>query len=86
MNVPDDDDDPLYIPSENEGDGEDKEDEVLVVNDIEEASPSSTKKLESITYDDKVQLYTCPEGRQRWRCRWCNKNFHWNPSRKNWEK
>ena len=69
MNVPDDDEDPLYIPSENEGDGEDKDD-VLVVDDPEEASPSSSKKLESITYDDKVQLYTDPEGRQRWRCRW----------------
>ena len=81
MNVPaDDDEDASYCPSDIDG-GEEKEEVLMVDDDEEQASPSSSKKLESITFDDKVQLYSDAEGKQRWRCRWCNKTFHWNPTK-----
>ena len=81
MNVPaDDDEDASYCPSDIDG-GQDKDEVLIVDDDEEEASPSSSKKLESITLDDKVQLYSDAEGKQRWRCRWCNKTFQWNPTK-----
>ena len=79
------DDDDSYGPHDNELEDDDDEEEKgeNILNEI--GSPSSSKKssgttgtgLDSIQYDDKVQMYIDPEGKQRWRCLWlwCNKTF-----------
>ena len=83
------DDDDSYGPHDNELEDDDDEEEKgeNILNEI--GSPSSSKKssgttrtgLDSIQYDDKVQMYIDPEGKQRWRCLWCNKTFFWNPTK-----
>jgi hypothetical protein len=42
---------------------------------------ASVSELQSIQYDDKVHLYNSADGKQRWKCGWCNKSFHWNPTK-----
>ena len=82
MSDPNEDDD-SYDPSGNEDNDDDKDDDDIAITEL--CSPSSSKKsagtLDSIQYDDKVQLYIDSEGKQRWRCLWCKKTFFWNPTK-----
>ena len=63
-----------------EGD-EDYEEEDEVVNDTSSFATPKRKDLKSIMYDDKVEIFNDTDGRSRWRCLWCNKTFHWNPTK-----
>ena len=67
-------DDKSYNPSDNKKDNEDKEINI-VITDL--CSPSSSKNsavtLDSIQYDDKVQLHVDLDRKHRWQCLWCTK-------------
>jgi hypothetical protein len=49
--------------------------------DADEVPKASVPELTAIQFDDKVELFTSNDGRQRWKCLWCNKTFHWNPTK-----
>jgi transposase-like protein len=50
-------------------------------SDNEGAVEKTSVTLSSIQHDDKVELFTSPDGKQRWKCLWCKKTFHWNPTK-----
>jgi hypothetical protein len=61
-----------YVPEQDE----------VATPDTSSFNTPKRKDLQSILYDDKVEIYNNDtDGRQRWRCLWCNKTFHWNPTK-----
>jgi hypothetical protein len=51
------------------------EDDNVVLVDADDSQDDKLQTLGSIFDDDMVETYYDAEGRQRWRCKWCDKTF-----------